>query len=182
MKQLQPYPNMRQKLLLGHVDFHFVVKRLWWRLTDRWAMTVLSWYMISEKVFDCVFLRCNVREGIYRKMVILRSQLVYYQFLKSVNMFHFNKSWFWKSETLCTLCYKMEKLQINSKDLGLVAGSLVSANCWLRGIKTFWFPWYLTAVSANHASSNPVLEAYTMYLRIFIFFILTFKLFPRLEP
>ena len=38
---------------------------------------------------------------------------------------------------------------------GPVAGSLVSANRWLRGVKTFWFPWYLTPVSANHASSNP---------------------------
>ena len=32
---------------------------------------------------------------------------------------------------------------------------LVSANRWLRGIKTYRFPWYLTLVSANHASSNP---------------------------
>ena len=41
---------------------------------------------------------------------------------------------------------------------GLVAESLVSANSWLRGIKTYRFPWYLTLVSANHASSNPGLE------------------------
>ena len=39
---------------------------------------------------------------------------------------------------------------------GPVAGSLVSANRWLRDTKTFSFPWYLTPVSANHASSNPV--------------------------
>ena len=39
--------------------------------------------------------------------------------------------------------------------LGLVVRSLVSANRWLRGIKTYRFPWYLTLVSANHASSNP---------------------------
>ena len=39
--------------------------------------------------------------------------------------------------------------------LGPVAQRLVSANRWLRGIKTYRFPWYLTLVSANHASSNP---------------------------
>ena len=44
------------------------------------------------------------------------------------------------------------------KPLGPVVRSLVSANCWLRGIKTYRFPWYLTLVSANHASSNPGLE------------------------
>ena len=38
---------------------------------------------------------------------------------------------------------------------GPVAPSLVSANRWLRGIKTYRFPWYLALVSANHASSNP---------------------------
>ena len=38
---------------------------------------------------------------------------------------------------------------------GPVAGSLVSANRWLRSIRTYTFPWYLTPVSANHASSNP---------------------------
>ena len=38
--------------------------------------------------------------------------------------------------------------------LGPVAQSLVSANRWLRGIRTKRFPWYLTPVSANHASSN----------------------------
>ena len=36
-----------------------------------------------------------------------------------------------------------------------VARSLVSANRWLRGIKTHRFPWYLTLVGTNHASSNP---------------------------
>ena len=40
-------------------------------------------------------------------------------------------------------------------DKGPVVRSLVSANRWLRGIKTYRFPWYLTLVSANHASSNP---------------------------
>ena len=43
--------------------------------------------------------------------------------------------------------------------LGPVARSLVSANRWLRGIKMYRFPWYLTLVSANHASSNPGLVA-----------------------
>ena len=37
---------------------------------------------------------------------------------------------------------------------GPVVRSLVSANRWLRAIKTYRFPWYLTLVSANHASSN----------------------------
>ena len=40
-------------------------------------------------------------------------------------------------------------------NLGPVARSLVSANRWLRGIKMYRFPWYLTLVSTNHASSNP---------------------------
>ena len=31
---------------------------------------------------------------------------------------------------------------------------MVSANHWLRGIKTYRLSWYLTWVSANHASSN----------------------------
>ena len=39
--------------------------------------------------------------------------------------------------------------------LGPVARSLVSTNRWLRGIKMYRFPWYLTLVSTNHASSNP---------------------------
>ena len=39
--------------------------------------------------------------------------------------------------------------------LGPVAQSLVGANRWLRGIKMYRFPWYLTLVSTNHASSNP---------------------------
>ena len=42
--------------------------------------------------------------------------------------------------------------------LGPVVGSLVSANRWLRAIKTYRFPWYLTLVSTNHASSNPGLD------------------------
>ena len=39
--------------------------------------------------------------------------------------------------------------------LGPVARSLVCANRWLRGVKTYRFPWCLTLVSANHASRNP---------------------------
>ena len=48
--------------------------------------------------------------------------------------------------------------------MGPVAQSLVSANRWLRGIKTHRFPWYLTLVRANHASSNPgmVSKLYSM--------------------
>ena len=38
---------------------------------------------------------------------------------------------------------------------GPVARILVNANRWLRGIKTYRFPWYLTPVSGNHASNNP---------------------------
>ena len=43
----------------------------------------------------------------------------------------------------------------NASGQGPVARSLVSANRWLRGIKMYRFPWYLTLVSTNHASSNP---------------------------
>ena len=46
-------------------------------------------------------------------------------------------------------------LTSRANDQGPVARSLVSANRWLRGIKSYWFPWYLTLVSANRASSNP---------------------------
>ena len=38
---------------------------------------------------------------------------------------------------------------------GAVAQSRVRANLWLRGIKTYRFPWYLTLVRGNHASGNP---------------------------
>ena len=43
-------------------------------------------------------------------------------------------------------------LVINAQ--GPVVRSLVSANGWLRGNKTYRFPWYLKLISANHASSN----------------------------
>ena len=45
--------------------------------------------------------------------------------------------------------------QLSRQQLGPVVQSLVSVNRWLRGIKTYRFPWYLTLVSTNHASSNP---------------------------
>ena len=51
------------------------------------------------------------------------------------------------------------RTQSARKGLGPVARSLVSANRWLRGIKLYRFPWYLTLVSTNHASSNPGLDA-----------------------
>ena len=43
----------------------------------------------------------------------------------------------------------------NVRVQGPVARSLVSANRWLKGMKTYRFPWYLTLVSANQASSKP---------------------------
>ena len=49
--------------------------------------------------------------------------------------------------------------EVTTTGLGPVARSLVSANRWLRGIKMYRFPWYLTLVSTNHASSNPGLDA-----------------------
>ena len=48
----------------------------------------------------------------------------------------------------------MHHVQVDN-NLGPVARSLVSANRWLRGIKMYRFPWYLTLVSTNHVSSNP---------------------------
>ena len=47
------------------------------------------------------------------------------------------------------------EIVVKRSNQGLVARSLVSANRWLRAIKTYRFPWYLTLVSTNHASSNP---------------------------
>ena len=52
-----------------------------------------------------------------------------------------------------------------------VARSLLSANCWIRGIKTHRFPWYLTLVSANHASINPGRESMTSRRNYHIFII-----------
>ena len=62
---------------------------------------------------------------------------------------------------------KTRKLLFN--DLGPVVRSLVSANRWLRGIKTYRFPWYLTLVSANHASSNPGLAVCNVQANSMIF-------------
>ena len=50
-------------------------------------------------------------------------------------------------------CRRSRRLCLNSQ--GPVVRSLVSANRWLRGMKSYTFQWYLTLVSANHASSNP---------------------------
>ena len=47
-----------------------------------------------------------------------------------------------------------EKMRIAGGQ-GPVARSLVSVNRWLRGIKLYRFPRYLTLVSTNLASSNP---------------------------
>ena len=58
----------------------------------------------------------------------------------------------WRVTTLTTAAKE-------TTSLGPVARSLVSANRWLRGIKMYRFPWYLTLVSTNHASSNPGLVA-----------------------
>ena len=41
------------------------------------------------------------------------------------------------------------------KNQGPVAQSMVGPNRWLRVVKTYRFPWYLSLVRANHASSNP---------------------------
>ena len=49
--------------------------------------------------------------------------------------------------------------------LGPVVRSLVSANRWLRDIKTYRFPWYLTLVSNNHVSSNPGLACVSQKTR-----------------
>ena len=50
---------------------------------------------------------------------------------------------------------------------GPIARSLVSANRWLRGIKTYRFPWYLSLVIANHASSNPGRTIAMVHFRTF---------------
>ena len=63
-----------------------------------------------------------------------------------------------KEENLLIFVYFIFVTQSRMFDFvgqGLVDRSLVSANRCLRGIKTNRFPWYLTLVSANHASSNP---------------------------
>ena len=52
--------------------------------------------------------------------------------------------------TLCELKCPLQRVTILSQ----VARSLVSVNLWLFGIKIYRFSWYVTWVSANHASSN----------------------------
>ena len=62
-----------------------------------------------------------------------------------------------RSKPLTKLAIYMYCTELQStvtKDQGQVVRSRVSANHWLRGMKTYRFPWYLTLVSANHASSN----------------------------
>ena len=60
---------------------------------------------------------------------------------------------------LIQMIQRLNKTLVCFVSLGPVARSLVSANRWLRGIKMYRFPWYLTLVSTNHASSNPGLKA-----------------------
>ena len=38
---------------------------------------------------------------------------------------------------------------------GRLLESWLALSRWLRGMKMYRFPWYLTLVSTNHASSNP---------------------------
>ena len=58
-------------------------------------------------------------------------------------------------ETVCRPHQSTNLPKGTFKNQGPVVRSLVSANRWLRGMKSYTFPWYLTLVSANHASSNP---------------------------
>ena len=81
-----------------------------------------------------------------------------------------------------------QKLCHHYLDQGLVARSLVSANRWLRGIKMYRFPWYLTLVSTNHASSNPGQNANKKILKIhfefayFSRFLLSYSCIPDTRP
>ena len=59
-----------------------------------------------------------------------------------------------RQSTLKSLSQMLSESGNRFNNQGPVARSLVSANRWLRGIKTYRFPSYLTLVSANHASSN----------------------------
>ena len=49
----------------------------------------------------------------------------------------------------------LSRIALKFYNQGPAVRSLVSTNRWIRGTKTYRFPWYLTLVSANHASSNP---------------------------
>ena len=62
------------------------------------------------------------------------------------------------------LCHVSKLIVLSMRDgllaawglsLGPVARSPVSATRWLKGIKTYRFPWYLTLVGVSHALSNP---------------------------
>ena len=90
----------------------------------------------------------------------------------SLNLTLFTKEDIWLNALYCSfgfifsllfgfvnlLIYKYfeRKFPIYSEttDQGPVARSLVSANRWLRDIKSYRFPWCLSLVSDNHASSN----------------------------
>ena len=61
----------------------------------------------------------------------------------------------WRRTRYRVPLYQYDFREHNKLSLGPVARSPVSATGWLRGIKANRFPWYLTLVSANHASSNP---------------------------
>ena len=56
---------------------------------------------------------------------------------------------------LKTDCFPLFSRRFPVTKQGPVVRSLVSANRWLRAIKTYRFPWHLTLVSTYHASSNP---------------------------
>ena len=59
------------------------------------------------------------------------------------------------------LVFVLAYIKRKKDNQGPVARSLVNANRWLRGIKMYRFPWYLTLVSTNHASSNPGLADFS---------------------
>ena len=58
---------------------------------------------------------------------------------------------------------------------GPVVRSMVSVNHWLSGIKTNRLSWYLTLVTANHASSNSA-QYFTKLL-----FVLLYSAVPTFE-
>ena len=55
----------------------------------------------------------------------------------------------------------------NPSEAGRVAQSLVRTNRWLRGIKTYRFPWYLT-LALFQASINGVLRTQFLYQKVCI--------------
>ena len=108
--------------------------------------SLLSLSCLTPKIVKAFFLRCQLPQ----ELKICAS---------IINMFYLIPAASSKLiEPLIGLVLKVEKvllMEVSCKDQGPVARSLVSANRWLRGIKTYRFPWHLTLVSANHASSNP---------------------------